>query len=128
MQFLSDDIEIYINEWFESTLSIRLFKDVETNRNATLSITGGNGVELPSWVQFNHDNRTVFGQGLDSGIYRVDFTYMDDGGLKSYCNLKLTVIDKSRVNEEKIVVNYVLMLSTMVAFLLYLTYLIHYSF
>lgn len=50
---MSDDITVYKNEWFESTLSIRLFIDIETNRNATMTISGGNGVALPSWIYFN---------------------------------------------------------------------------
>eukprot|EP00347_Sterkiella_histriomuscorum_P021608 403333387 len=127
VQFISDDIELYVNEWFETTLQIRLFIDIETNRNATIQIQGANGVALPSWVQFNQDNRTVFGQGLDPGIYRVDFIYQDDGGLKAYSNVKITVLDKTRINKNKIVWNYVLTMASITAFLLYMTYLMQYN-
>ena len=38
VQFLSDDIKIYINDWFETTLSIRVFRDIETNTNSSITM------------------------------------------------------------------------------------------
>ena len=60
-EFISQDQETYVNQWFSHTLSIQLFKDIETNRNLSIAIQGSYGKNLPNWVNFNSDNRSIYG-------------------------------------------------------------------
>jgi len=38
VRYMSDDMTVYINDWFNISLDLRLFKDFEINRNGTMKI------------------------------------------------------------------------------------------
>ncbi|CDW71340.1 ig family protein [Stylonychia lemnae] len=128
VRHFSDDLTIYINDWFNISLDIQLFRDVEINRNATMSMRGSYGIDLPQWIKFNEDNRTIFGQATDYGVFRIDIQYVDDLGLKTYFNVKLTVLNQVRVDPSKIKINYVLFSITAIGFIIYMVYLVHFNF
>lgn len=63
---------------------------------------GSNKTPLPGWLKFDTYNKTLFGYANETGVYRVDFTFTDDAGLKTYSNMKIKVIEDTTVTDKKI--------------------------
>lgn len=43
-------------------------------------------------MSYNKYNKTLYGLASEPGVYVVDFTFTDDGGLQSFANIKVEVI------------------------------------
>lgn len=108
----------------EVTLSRLLFYDFEVNRQATIEMLGGYGQPVPNWLSFNPDNRTVYGLANETGAFRLDFVYTDDGGLKAYQNLLITVlpVQSSSTEKAKLPINYFLSCSFVVGLCIFMIY------
>lgn len=59
-------------------------------------------------------------------MFWVDVQSLDDGGLSAFTNVRIKVLNMSRVNRNKIIVNYVLMAMTMISFITFMSYVLHY--
>jgi hypothetical protein len=43
-----------------------------------IEVVASNGHEIPSFLKFNPVNRSLYGQGNETGSFRVDFQFTDD--------------------------------------------------
>ena len=63
-------------------MPIDTFYDDMRNKRPKLESIKSNAQELPSFLRFNTDNRTIYGlleaRHLIDNIYRFDFVYIDD--------------------------------------------------
>ncbi|GAB5457604.1 MAG: hypothetical protein Hens3KO_06340 [Henriciella sp.] len=77
---------------FSQTVSVSSFSDEESS-SLTYSARLESGASLPSWLNFNPSTRTLSGtpRNADNGLYRIQVTATDAGGLSASQVYDLTV-------------------------------------
>ena len=81
------DFIIPVSQFFNYTLSLSTFLDIEHNYHPALYM-----ISSWDWLKFNSLNRTISGIPKQIGVYRVDIGFRDDMGLEAYVNFKITVV------------------------------------
>lgn len=94
IKYIGNNFEIAVNSFFTYTILPIVFADTEANSFPKIAASGGNKQPLPSWLQYNPQNRTVFGYASTVGAFNIDFTFTDDGGLRTYFNIRVRVDGK----------------------------------
>lgn len=122
------DFNVTLNEWFEHTLPITLFRDSENNHRYYEIVRTYNELQ---GTFFNSDNRTIYGivlaqDGLQVGKnYRMEFAYSDDQGKQAFSYVKIRVVAQKQ--PERYIALWFVIISTFLASMIYLGYAFHYN-
>jgi hypothetical protein len=82
---------------------------------------------LPYWINFNKDNRTIYGIANETGTFNIDYVFIDSSGLKSFSNVRLAVTPKN-YNKYSMIILYLLSTSIFAALGVFFIYLWQFNF
>jgi hypothetical protein len=83
------------DEEFNFTLAENIFNDVDAKDRLTYSATNADGSELPSWLTFNKETRTLSGTPIneDVGTLNIRVTAIDNQGVSVSDTFELEVVN-----------------------------------
>jgi len=77
-------------------------------------------------MRFNWRNRTIYGKPPSTGVWRFDFIFEDEGGLKAYANAKLTVKAQGSFFSSKYIKLFIIVGSALMGWCVYWAYCFHF--